>query len=52
MIFLYLIYDEMHEQKSEESAQSMAMGKVLASTSKMLALTGTFIGGYVRRFTA
>ncbi len=24
----------------------MAMGKVLASTSKMLALTGTFIGGY------
>lgn len=44
--FKYLICDEAHEQKSDESAQSMAMGKVLASTDYAIALTGTFIGGY------
>jgi hypothetical protein len=44
--FDYLIVDEAHEQKSDESAQSMAMGKVLASCDKVIMMTGTFIGGY------
>lgn len=35
-----------HEQKSDESAQSMAAGKLMASTKHTLALTGTLIGGY------
>lgn len=42
----YLVVDEAHQQKSDTSAQSMAMGKVLGSTKYCLALTGTFIGGY------
>ena len=35
-----------HEQKSDESAQSMACGKLIASARHTLALTGTIIGGY------
>jgi Intein splicing domain len=35
-----------HEQKSDESAQSMAAGKLIASVRHTLALTGTLIGGY------
>ena len=42
----YLVIDEVHEQKSDESAQSLAAGKLMASTRKVLALTGTLIGGY------
>jgi hypothetical protein len=42
----YLIVDEAHEQKSDSSAQSMAMGKILGTTRYCLGLTGTFIGGY------
>lgn len=42
----YLIVDEAHEQKGEDSSQSLAMGKILASTHYCLAMTGTFIGGY------
>ena len=45
-MFKYLIIDEVHEQKSDESAQSMAAGKLMASASHVLALTGTLIGGY------
>ena len=44
--FDYLIIDEVHEQKSDESAQSMACGKLIASVPHTLALTGTIIGGY------
>jgi clan AA aspartic protease (TIGR02281 family) len=44
--FDYLIIDEVHEQKSDESAQSMAAGKLIASVKHTLALTGTIIGGY------
>ena len=44
--FQYLIIDEVHEQKSDESAQSMACGKLIASARHTLALTGTIIGGY------
>jgi hypothetical protein len=44
--FKYLIVDEVHEQKSDESAQSMAAGKLMSATRHTLALTGTLIGGY------
>jgi hypothetical protein len=44
--FDYLLIDEVHEQKSDESAQSMACGKLIASVQHTLALTGTIIGGY------
>ena len=44
--FDYVLIDEIHEEKSAESAQSMAAGKLIASCRKMLALTGTLIGGY------
>lgn len=44
--FSYLTIDEVHEQKSDESAQSMACGKLIASVDHVLALTGTIIGGY------
>ena len=42
----YLVIDEVHEQKSDESAQSLAAGKLMASVDKILCLTGTLIGGY------
>lgn len=45
-MFNYLAIDEVHEQKSDESAQSMACGKILASCRHVLGLTGTIIGGY------
>jgi hypothetical protein len=45
-MFGYLIIDEIHEQKSDESAQSMACGKLLASVDHVIGLTGTIIGGY------
>ena len=45
-MFKYLIIDEVHEQKSDESAQSMAAGKLMSATQHTLALTGTLIGGY------
>lgn len=42
----YLVIDEVHEQKSDESAQSMAAGKLMSCVDHVLALTGTLIGGY------
>ena len=45
-LFKYLIIDEVHEQKSDESAQSMACSKLIAAVDHVLALTGTIIGGY------
>ena len=45
-LFTYLIVDEVHEQKSDESAQSMACGKLISSVNHVIALTGTIIGGY------
>jgi hypothetical protein len=45
-MFKYLIIDEVHEQKSDESGQSMAAGKLMASVKHTIALTGTIIGGY------
>ena len=42
----YMIIDEVHQQKSDSSAQAIGMGKVLATTKHAVALTGTLIGGY------
>jgi hypothetical protein len=44
--FTYLVIDELHEQKSEESAQANACGKLISATRFVLGLTGTLIGGY------
>jgi clan AA aspartic protease (TIGR02281 family) len=44
-LFSHLLIDEVHEQKSDESAQSMAAGKLMAVARHTLALTGTIIGG-------
>lgn len=45
-LFKYLIIDEVHEHKSDESGQSMACSKLMAGVDHILALTGTIIGGY------
>ena len=45
-LFQYLIIDEVHEHKSDASAQSMACGKLIGAVDHVLALTGTIIGGY------
>lgn len=45
-MFQYLAIDEVHEQKSDESARSMAASKMISSAQHVLALTGTLIGGY------
>ena len=44
--FTYLIVDELHEQKSDSSAQATACGKLISSTRYCLGMTGTLIGGY------
>jgi hypothetical protein len=44
--FDYLVLDEIHEEKSADSAQGNAAGSLAAACKKVLALTGTLIGGY------
>jgi hypothetical protein len=44
--FNYLILDEVHEEKGADTAQGNAAGALAASCKKVLALTGTLIGGY------
>jgi hypothetical protein len=44
--FRYLILDEVHEEKSGASAQGHAAAALAASCRKVIALTGTLIGGY------
>lgn len=44
--FDYLIIDEVHEEKSADSAQANAVGALVAATKYHIALTGTLIGGY------
>jgi len=44
--FDFFLLDEMHEEKSDTSAQSMAAGKLMAISKKIIGLTGTLIGGY------
>jgi hypothetical protein len=44
-LFDFFLLDEMHEERSDESAQSMAAGKYMACSQKIIGLTGTLIGG-------
>lgn len=41
-----LILDEVHEYKSGETAQGQAMHALISASSKIVALTGTLMGGY------
>jgi len=45
-MFQYLLIDESHEQKSDQSGQSMACSKLIGAVDHVLAMTGTIIGGY------
>ena len=44
--FDFVIIDEVHEEKGETTAQATASGSLAASGKKVLAMTGTLIGGY------
>jgi SNF2 family DNA or RNA helicase len=44
-IFNYLVCDEVHEEKSDDSARANALGALVASCRKVVAMTGTLIGG-------
>lgn len=44
-VFDYLICDEVHEEKSDTSARANALGSLAASCRKVVAMTGTLIGG-------
>ena len=44
-VFDYLIADEVHEEKSDTSARANALGALVASCRKVVAMTGTLIGG-------
>ena len=44
-VFDYLICDEVHEEKSDTSARANALGALVASCRKVVAMTGTLIGG-------
>jgi hypothetical protein len=43
--FDYLVLDEVHEEKSADTAQGHAAGSLAAACDKVIALTGTLIGG-------
>lgn len=45
-VFKYLIVDEVHEEKGEDTAQANAMGSLAAACRYTIAMTGTLIGGY------
>jgi hypothetical protein len=44
--FKYLILDEVHEEKGSDTAQGHAAGALASCCKKVVALTGTLIGGY------
>ena len=44
--FKYLVLDEVHEEKGSSTAQGHAAGALAACCEKVIALTGTLIGGY------
>ena len=44
-VFDYLVCDEVHEEKSDTSARANALGSLTASCRKVIAMTGTLIGG-------
>jgi SNF2 family DNA or RNA helicase len=45
-VFKYLVLDEVHEEKGADTAQGHAAAALAASCRKVIALTGTLIGGY------
>jgi hypothetical protein len=45
-VFQYLIVDEIHEEKSADSAQANAVGSLIAASEKVVALSGTYTGGF------
>jgi hypothetical protein len=44
--FKYLCLDEIHEEKGADTAQGHAAGALVSACRKVIALTGTLIGGY------
>src|SRR5262249_51398193 len=44
--FKYLVLDEVHEEKGSDTAQGHAAAALTSSCRKVIALTGTLIGGY------
>lgn len=44
--FTYLVLDEVHEEKGSDTAQGHAAGALAACCRKVIALTGTLVGGY------
>jgi hypothetical protein len=44
--FRYLILDEVHEEKGADTAQGHAAAALAAACRKVIALTGTLIGGF------
>ncbi len=44
--FKYVCLDEIHEEKGADTAQGHAAGALVAACRKVIALTGTLIGGY------
>jgi len=42
----YLIVDELHENKGADTAQANAVGSLIAASRRVIAMTGTLIGGY------
>ncbi len=44
--FRYLILDEIHEEKGADTAQGHAAAALASACRKVIALTGTLIGGY------
>lgn len=44
--FDYLVADEIHQEKGAKTAQANAFGSLAAACRKVIALTGTLIGGY------
>ncbi len=44
--FRYLVADELHEEKGADTAQGHSLAALASSCRKVIALTGTLIGGY------
>jgi hypothetical protein len=44
--FDYFICDEVHQAKGEETAIAMNMSRLVSASRKVIALTGTLLGGY------
>jgi hypothetical protein len=44
-VFDYLVCDEVHQMKSEDSARATSFGALVAACRKVIAMTGTLTGG-------